>query len=202
MKIRFIGDVHGHFEEYNELIRIACPTIQVGDLGVGFGGERKLKMAPKDRFINGNHDNPTLCRDHPNFIAPTDSYHGVYAVGGGYSIDKHIRTPGLDWWPDEELSYATLCEVIDDYECNKPSTVVTHEPPAFLARSLCDAIGSRTVYPSSRTSMAFQKMFELHVPKLWVFGHWHTSWRAEISGCQFICLDILQTVDLDTGDYA
>jgi len=202
MKIRFIGDVHGKFADYNELIQVPHPTIQVGDMGIGFGREHMLQMTMKDRFINGNHDDPHLCRTHPNFLPPATPWNGVFEVGGGYSIDKAYRIPGVDWWSDEELSYTELERVIEAYEFRKPDIVVSHEAPAFLARSLVQAIGSRVIFPPSRTARALDAMYAKHAPKFWAFGHWHTSWRAIVGGTQFVCLDILQSYDVDLADYA
>jgi hypothetical protein len=32
-------------------------------------------------------------------------------------------------------------------------------------------------------------MFELHQPKLWVFGHYHTDYDEVIQGTRFVCVN-------------
>src|SRR5260370_16253241 len=76
--IRFIGDTHAKFPLYRAIAtapvetddptnKIFAPSIQVGDFGMGF--RTAPILAPDHRFIRGNHDNPQLCAEHPNWIA-------------------------------------------------------------------------------------------------------------------------------------
>ena len=51
--LTFIGDVHGHFDEYNKMVReIPGTTIQVGDKGLGFGKD-DLFDPPENAFLSG-----------------------------------------------------------------------------------------------------------------------------------------------------
>ena len=83
--IKFIGDVHGKYGRYETILKNSdLPTIQVGDMGVGFfhrdyeGTLRPFANPPYDkmvagnhRFIRGNHDNPYVCRPRKLRVAPT-----------------------------------------------------------------------------------------------------------------------------------
>lgn len=217
MKVRLIGDVHGKFGKYRSILtRTPYPTIQVGDMGVGFfqwpHGEPSVNP-PYDkmvegghRFIRGNHDNPAVCKRHTQFI-PDGTVEGTTMfIGGAVSIDKAFRVEGFSWWPDEELSYQELDALVQKYIEVKPETMITHECPEEMAEALIQAqalfTGKKSgmkLEPewSSRTRQAFQQMWSAHSPKLWVFGHWHYPFDHVLRGTRFVCLGELQTMDVD-----
>jgi hypothetical protein len=204
MTLRLIGDIHGKFGPYKKIINACEESIQVGDLGIGFTDRwgRPCENPPhyamvrsNHRFIRGNHDNPASCKNHSQWI-PDGAFlydDRMMLVGGAYSIDKAYRTEGLDWWPDEELDYPTLSNIIMSYEIRRPEIMVTHEAPDSVARQLFNVTEG---YPS-RTRQAFAVMFEIHPPLVWVFGHWHEHRDVVINGTRFICLAECQYVDID-----
>lgn len=49
----------------------------------------------------------------------------------------------------------------------------------------------------SITVQAFDNMFEMHKPKLWIFGHWHHTLYKKISDTMFVCLGELDYIDYD-----
>jgi hypothetical protein len=53
-------------------------------------------------------------------------------------------------------------------------------------------------YPSL-SRQAFNSMLQFHQPKVWVFGHWHRSFDNVINGTRFVCLDELETKEIDVG---
>ncbi len=202
MKITFIGDVHGKFTEYRKIIDASdCPTIQVGDFGIGFywqdaaGNKHRYNELPQDHydhwFIRGNHDNPYECRLHPQNIQDASMWNGIFCMGGALSIDKEFRTEGLDWWTDEELSIEKLDQAVDLYETLKPEVVVTHDGPEGVIPHMFNWY-SKSAYPS-RTRDALSIMLKIHRPKLWIFGHWHKTVKYEDQGTTFLCLNELQT---------
>lgn len=205
MTIRLIGDVHGHFQRYKTIIKNGPPSIQVGDMGVGFRnwphGEYSanppydLMVASDARFIRGNHDNPAVCSSHTQCIADGSVESGVMFVGGGYSIDRDRRIEGYSWWPDEELSHPELGDLVDAYKSNPPRVMITHECPADLGYVLALQGGFANSYKPSRTSQAFQSMWSSHAPELWVFGHYHTSFDQVGGGTRFVCLAELEYRD-------
>lgn len=213
--IRFIGDVHGHFKQYKEIIREGPPSIQVGDMGVGFrivGGYRDgtfhtnpphyLMHAGGHRFIRGNHDNPEECAKHSQYIPDGLIEDGMMFVGGAVSIDRDFRQEGYNWWPNEELSEEELAETVLKYTQEKPDIVVTHECPSFVAEYMEQIAGRGKLHPAwpSRTRKAFEQMWWGHKPKLWVFGHWHRSLDQVICGTRFVCLNELEYKDIDVDE--
>lgn len=217
--IRFIGDVHGKFGRYEKIVKESpYATIQVGDMGVGFRkwphGEWSSNP-PYDTmvehhacFIRGNHDNPDTCARHTQWISDGHcTGTGIMFIGGALSIDKAYRVPGYSWWEDEELPQIMLDRYLDRYIKQRPQIMVTHECPETVAALILGKMADlRQVGASvkldprfaSRTRVAFQRMFELHQPKLWIFGHWHVPFAGTINGTAFICLPELATIDIDT----
>jgi hypothetical protein len=199
----FIGDVHGKFDRYKNIIKSVPNTIQVGDMGVGFrrlGGPYDGEFStnpPYDRmvegnhrFIRGNHDNPSVCKRHTQYIADGAVEGDMMFIGGAFSIDKAYRTENYNWWAEEELSYVELDELVTKYLDTKPRVMVTHECPDSIADLLCD--GFKLDLPS-RTRSAFDSMWAGHKPEVWVFGHWHFSFDQVIMGTRFKCLNELET---------
>ncbi len=217
--IRFIGDVHGKFRRYGTILdNSPYPTIQVGDMGVGFrhtqgprtgelcGGPPYDRMVEKDaRFIRGNHDNPAYASRHTQFIPDGTVEGNMMFVGGALSIDKAYRIEDYSWWPDEELDPVALWQLDTPYQLHKPEIMVTHECPESIAAMIVGQIpdlrngGAMKMDPrfASRTRMAFERMLVVHKPKLWIFGHWHVSFDYLHEGTRFICLPELETIDVD-----
>lgn len=212
MTIRLIGDVHGKFKQYKRILRQSPPSIQVGDMGVGFfrwpHGEPEENPSHyvmgdgNHRFIRGNHDNPTRCRIHSHWISDGTVENGVMFIGGALSIDKAYRVEGFSWWPDEELSIDELNKLTDLYVATKPRVMITHECPEEVSVALLQTIPSITnggtkTNPAfaSRTRQAFQSMWSAHSPELWVFGHYHVSFDHILRGTRFVCLAELEFRD-------
>jgi hypothetical protein len=202
--MRFIGDVHGKFKQYKRLIKEVPESIQVGDLGVGFFSEHGIPaqnppydtmVSNNSRFIRGNHDNPTVCKKHSQWIPDGYVKNNMFFLGGARSIDAAFRIEHLSWWRDEELSYPELQTLIDVYKQIKPEIMITHDIPKYVVRDLFSA-EQKLDFPSI-TRDALQIMWEEHKPKLWIFGHWHFSRDVEISDCRFICLNELEHKDIE-----
>lgn len=215
--LRLIGDVHGKFERYKKIMALGVPTIQVGDMGVGFYSTKRdiceqkpsnpphYMMAPGNhRFIRGNHDNPNECKKHSQWIADgtVEEHQGkkIMFIGGAVSVDQHHRTAGYNWWADEELSIVELRDLQEKYFNYKPDVMITHEAPEQVAMILQDASGREKFHYPSRTRQAFQQYLHLHTPKLWVHGHWHYSLDHEWKGTRFVCLAELEWKDFDLSE--
>lgn len=209
-KTRFIGDVHGHLYEFKLVVentpKEIDKIIQVGDFGIGFGQSDYWHESLNDYmienniyFLRGNHDNPSQCREMSTWIRDGLVENDVMFVGGAWSIDYQWRTKGYDLWDDEELSYEELNRAIDIYDMIRPRVMVTHDCPLSVSEELFIKRGkslSGTQY-HTRTGAALQEMFEMHKPKLWIFGHWHCDADEVINGTRFICLNELSYADID-----
>lgn len=210
MQIRFIGDVHGKWKIYKNLIKGVEKSLQVGDFGVGFRNpmtDKEYSNPPYDHmkkgehyFIRGNHDNPAVCSRHPFWVKDGGSAFGrndIFCVGGAMSIDKDRRTEGYDWWHDEELTYGELCGIMDAYELVKPAIVVSHECPESVISKVCHVKGMYKYDIPSVTRRCFDNFLEIHKPDLWIHGHWHLSHITICQGVEIIGLAELEYLDLD-----
>ena len=80
---------------------------------------------------------PKICRAPPGWI-PDGHYDpnwDIMFVGGAFSVDRHLRTRGLDWWEDEEYSIRELTAIVDRFAAVQPRIMVTHD-------ALAGAIGA------------------------------------------------------------
>jgi len=194
MLYRFIGDVHGKVERLPAVLLSEATNIQLGDLGIGFfPGDLPIGL----EFIRGNHDNPKLSRITPGYMGD----YGYRAsarmlfVGGGESIDALQRLyRNMPWWPDEELSYEELLQVISLHTEIQPNIVISHEGPREIVLERM-AISTR-----SRTSTALQFMLEAHPPDYWICGHYHRTEKFMIGTTHFIFLGELDTFDLEVAE--
>lgn len=201
-KIRLIGDVHGKTLGYISLLDQVENSIQVGDFGIGFGtkGDPEFidsmidQMPGNHRFIRGNHDSPEACKQSTHWIKDGLIENDMMFIGGGWSIDQQYRTAGRDWWPEEELSYVELDTLIGIYDFVRPKIMITHTAPISIPR---DHMGFKIFGEGSRTEVALQRMYDMHRPETWIFGHWHEHYDFFVGRTRFICLNELEYIDLE-----
>lgn len=205
-KIMLLGDVHG---DYRHVVS-ACKNypnhtvFQVGDLGIipQVGGMTAQTPFPDNFcFIRGNHDCPDEVQYHKAYLGDYGwfLYKGepLMYIGGAYSIDNLRRVAGHDWFPREELTREQALECLEMYEKVKPAIVVTHEAPNFLHSNLLEWAGKRGAQVfNNNTALLFNTMFARHKPRHWYHGHWHLSYRHQISGCEFVGIGINDIVDI------
>lgn len=211
----FIGDVHGKFTQYKKLLKQSRDSIQVGDMGVGFikkwedlgdgSGRLKLTSPPFNHmrdsgatFIRGNHDNPWACKKHPLYVPDGTVKDNMMFVGGALSIDKDQRTLDMDYWDDEELSIPELHRMMDVYAVAKPDVMVSHDCPEQIVPTVAILCNYETKKQfASRTRQAFDAFLDIHIPKIWVFGHWHQPTDIQYKGCRFIGLGELEAREVE-----
>ena len=172
-------------------------SLQVGDMGIGFpdygdyskDGKSWSPIMPSDHmFFNGNHDNPLLCKTHPNYLGDWGYIPdpNMFYVSGGFSIDHAYRFVDMTWWKDEELNNEEMSKALDSYKINKPKIVVSHECP--LGVKIDFVTNSWKFDVNSRTEELLQSMFEIHQPDYWIFGHHHQRKELDKNGTHFVCL--------------
>lgn len=202
-----IGDVHNLMYDYKEILKAQIKngeteSIILGDVGLGFPTSYDLDTSDVEgnhRFIRGNHDNPEVCRAHPQYLGDygvlkgdwcgDHHYEKMFFMSGAWSIDKDWRTPMISWWPEEELKYNEMSDAISFYKNVEPDIVITHDCPLFVLYDL--------LYPGGRvfstaTGQALEQMWNHHQPSLWVFAHHHVSKQMKIKDTQFVCLNELE----------
>ena len=194
-KLIVIGDIHGKIDRYLKLVvRFRGePSVQLGDFGIGFPGDEPLPPLPGNAwFIRGNHDNPEAARLHGNYLGDygckTIDGMRIFYLSGAWSSDQWHRTEGVNWWREEELRVAELEAAVDLYAKVNPEIVLTHDGPDEAVRSLHATGSAHKEINRTATGNALNAMLDVHRPRKWIFGHWHTRFRRQIGGTEFRCL--------------
>lgn len=210
--LRLIGDVHGRYEEYIRLAQQAEYSIQLGDLGFDYSLVRKELDPARHRVLGGNHDNyeewegrfilqpPHFLGDFGTHTVP--DFGDFFFLRGGHSIDKADRQEGLDWFPLEEITYSQGMRALEMYSDLKPTLMLSHEAPTQLI-DLVSGLKTWDGVPirPSMTANLLGQMWEIHKPRLWVFGHHHRDWAMALEGTTFRCLNIMSVLDFNkTGE--
>lgn len=158
-RIVVAGDWHGNSAHAVRVIRTAAKLLRdesrplvlvLGDFGIwpGPGGAafiRDVRKACAELgvwvwFIDGNHEDFAQIekyRDGDPQWLPRGTrwqWHGRtwLALGGGVSLDKAIRTEGVNWWPQEEITGEQAAKVIADGPAH---VLVSHDCPAGVVHS-------------------------------------------------------------------
>lgn len=197
--ITLIGDVHGHYDQYERMARKRDYTIQIGDLGFKYGCLKNLDPN-RHKIIAGNHDNYDVIHEFPHYLGNYGNYelNGVkfFFYRGAYSIDQQYRTIGIDWWPQEQNTIETFMEARTLYRETKPKIFISHCCPfSAIPYFLHPRNAGRVV--NSMTDWALDELWKIHKPELWVFGHYHVSRKIELEGTNFVCLNELETLNID-----
>lgn len=196
MILRLIGDTHQNYEQLIKLQRGADYSIALGDIGFDYRPLTELYLKNfidllRHRMFHGNHDNiPLLKKMKPAYFLPrrgkmTLGKYKIMFISGGWSIDHKLRTPGLDWFSDEELSEEEFELAKKEYIEFKPDILLTHEGPLRIVQYLTNPdFAKQFGYPSTvrtRTAVALDEMIDLwEVPQVF-FGHYHFSGGRQIT---------------------
>lgn len=207
-------------------------AVQLGDFGwwpqKGFA--KKVSRAASILgitvcFIDGNHED----HQHLRFQAdlrepgrgPTDpvemypslwylprgcawDWHGVRfrALGGAFSVDHGVRTPGYDLFPAEEVpSVADAQRAIDG---GPADVLLSHDHPALGYRLKGLPIPEADERASAHVRQMLAEVAKAIRPKVVVHGHWHRAYHTERDGIAITGLDCDGTdqavalLDLDT----
>ncbi len=211
MKIKIIGDIHGKFDAYKKVIADAEYSIQIGDFGFDMHWSKlaRHKIDPdRHRIIPGNHDDYEYIANSARAKEWTfgkdygmQNFKGLdfFFVRGAWSIDKSYRTPEYDWWEAEEISADDLDLAIEEFCDVKPDIMITHECPGATFDGISQVIFG-VMWRPNRTSQALQRMWDVHKPKLWFFGHWHKTGFWSIRNTDFVCLGELDSVDYEIDE--
>lgn len=140
-------------------------------------------------FLDGNHENHPLLWD--TYVGSAKTPEGFWtvrpglhyapramrwvwgaksflAVGGAYSIDKSVRTPGSSWWATEEIS---VDEMDAARKGGKVDILLTHDAPLSV-----DPFEGRSVmvFPETRANRAkVDSIVEAVRPEILIHGHFH-----------------------------
>ena len=210
MKILVLGDIHAKIPSYTNILKQFINkhgedvySVQLGDFGLAQDYERRnfhfdrSELLDRDRhvFFGGNHDDYNNLPDfHLGDFGLVPFWDNAFFVRGARSIDKNLRTPNVDWWKEEELSWKQSNEALDLYNQEKPDVMLTHDAPDTAIHALFKHKDRHKTH----TGALLDQMIDQHAPKIWFFGHWHRNKIQKVGETIFICLDELGTFLFDT----
>ena len=206
MKILVIGDVHNQFNDLNTIINKKKPDLVIccGDFGYwpAFNKSQgilplsyiKLQTAEKLLFCDGNHEDHWALRDRTtNELEPGIIYQPrgstytlpdgriILFMGGALSIDKNLRTIGVDWFPEETITQKDL----DNLSDIKVDIFITHTCPVELVNALTVNYPEKGVEPSNH---ALSELWQKYKPDLWFLGHWHQYLKTTLENTNVYAL--------------
>jgi hypothetical protein len=200
--IKIIGDVHGKYQNYLNIVKNHEYTIQLGDYGFKYESLKDVDHT-KHLIIGGNHDNYDICYNYPHFLSDygyTVNFNGIdfFYYRGAYSVDRQHRTIGIDWWQNEQVTIESFIEARELYRSIKPDIFLSHDCPDFMVR---DYIGPYARVYENITNWALGELYKIHQPKLWIHAHYHQSKTTVYENTKFICLDELEIYSLVKDEY-
>lgn len=104
----------------------------------------------------------------------------VLFAGGASSIDQQLRVQGIDWFPEELISYDELDLMMAH---DTIDIVISHTCPSVISPD-----GPVGKYNDS-CRFALNEVLHRYNPRLWFFGHWHQPFRQTWKYTVFECLD-------------
>jgi hypothetical protein len=222
--IAYIGDLHGNFAYIRWWLKQGhhknITLIQVGDFGVGFKPntedyvlqELNKELGKRESFllvIRGNHDNPAWFDGNHDYefikflpdysTMEIDGLNHLF-IGGAVSVDRKLRTEGIDYWKDE--SFVLDLDKIKDLK--DIDVVVTHNAPIFVEPF---GFNGLVAYYAERDSTllddltkernniteVFNVLQKNNSIKYHFYGHFHYSTKNLIDGCNHIMLNISES---------
>lgn len=176
--------------------------------------------------IRGNHDNPIFWDKSKGLNLPkfhnlrlVDDYTAIpiegkliLFVGGAISIDRTFRVddrPYPSWWKDEEFKLNKDSR----FTPNNIDIVVTHTAPHFcmpisddvpivnnyhaIEKQHGNDLKSDLKIERHNLTQLYETIIKWSKPKLWFYGHFHTSYDREIDGIRFIGLSINELKEIN-----
>ena len=116
-------------------------------------------------------------------IPSDDQTFDIFTFGGAYSIDKHLRTPGWDWWPQEVPTmreYEYGLDNLSKHDC-KVDYILTHDCPSSIVKTIS------ALYSIDGMEKYLQIVGDKTTYKKWYFGHHHLNKTFGENG-KYTCL--------------
>lgn len=101
------------------------------------------------------------------------------ALGGAVSVDKDIRTEGLDWFPEEEI---TLQQAVSVMSQGQTDVVLSHDCPSGVPLTLPppDKLWLTQIDRAQRHRQRLQEIFDVIRPAYSLNGHYHMAWSKTV----------------------
>lgn len=211
-----IGDVHGKFQEYYNIVKNKEYSLQVGDFGFDKTWQQLNYSGlnhDNHKIIPGNHCSYDTCLEskyclgnYGMFILNNISF---FFIRGGLSIDRVYRVGEelvggpKTWWSQEELNLSQMLDCIDIYKKAKPDIVISHVPAAQFSNVI---LGNKsdTILQKFKFHKGFKEnhqllgdeLLKIHKPKIWCSGHMHSSYQGIVNDVKIVALKELETFEL------
>lgn len=101
------------------------------------------------------------------------------AIGGAYSVDKHLRRENVSWWSDEQPSDTIRARVERQLTTNTVDVVLSHTCPFKYIPTECFLSGVRQSSIDQSTELWLDTIEDKITYKAWFCGHWHTDKRID-----------------------
>lgn len=228
-----IGDIHGKFSNFIQLIENisagfqSINFVQVGDFGVGFSHPadewktlNTLNTILLDTnstlyVIRGNHDNPAFWSIKTGYIFSNIKFvldnsiialddKMCYFAGGAISIDRCIRTQGVNYWNGEIYAKPETWNFLD----TRIDILFTHDvyhgcSPYTTKNRLLLNWYEKDEHLSRDIMNEQNKLKELYETILnnnpnfsWYHGHYHESHATIIGNQKTFSLGIFETKEI------
>lgn len=210
-KVALLGDIHGNTKYLIKALKSArdlgvSVVVQLGDMGIYGDYINTLKGVMKNfpdltlLFIDGNHEDFTTLYDYP--VSDEDGVRwfsdnlahiprgrrwewndkSFVAVGGGISVDRHLRDPYVSWDPRERLSMTELDEITYWWP-DQNDYILAHDAPSeawipgLQSHIFPDvAIADSNHYRETVMSYIGQRL----TPRNWYHGHYHINYMDTV----------------------
>lgn len=209
-----MGDSHGQWNVLNRFMRDNKSSVifQCGDFGYWPNywdlSLKKIKNKYHDctiYFCDGNHEDHWALRGKwakNNYkLEPIELKKNIFwmprgstleledgrvvmFMGGADSVDKHTRTPGVDWFPDELISQRDLELALGN--SSKADVIISHTNPKEFIFDIDNIYGRKHDDPSQE---ALSVLLEQYKPDLWFFGHYHQYTEGQYKNTKWYTLD-------------
>lgn len=221
--IVYIGDLHGNFDFIKWWLKAHqiknCTLIQVGDFGIGFkpNTENRILQSINEELserestllvIRGNHDNPSyfdgkhdyeFIKFLPDYTTmEIDGLNHLF-IGGALSIDRRVRTEGIDYWKNEGF----VKDLDKISELKDIDVVVTHTAPNFVEPFGFNGIVAH--YAENDPTLleelteerkliteVFDTLWEKNNIQYHFYGHFHYDTKNLVNNCTHVMLNISQ----------
>ncbi len=208
MRIMVLGDVHAKFGELTALIKIEKPELilQCGDFGFWPGKVNFSAINNGNTVIcwcDGNHENHDKIGEllktngkerKPIEILPNILYcprgsviklpDGRYVlfVGGAWSMDRHFRIEGHNWFSQEVINDDDISALPD----RNIDIIISHTVPNYF---VTEYEKWQKEAAKDISSKALDYVYDKYKPSKWYFGHWHISRKGVYENCQWTALN-------------
>lgn len=237
MRALLVGDTHGNSRWWESFVVPAATSaaadviVQLGDFGYWGDTQFVRTVAACDipvYFVDGNHENHPLLRealsgtDLGGAVRLSGSLHylprgsvteweGVrmLALGGAASIDRSLRTEGVDWFEEELITEEELERALTA----RATIVLAHDVPQssdvpLLPRESLSAAWQRELPRCEHQRERLEAVLQRVAPELWLHGHYHVGYERQASGCRFVGLSCdghgqasVKILDLCAGEW-